>query len=557
MTWSTPAGGGGATDFSGLTGAASLAQIPAGGDTTKFLRGDKSWGVPAGSYQTPFNVKFPTYVGAVAAAGDGVTDDTAAITATVRAAYAAGGGVVFFPAGVYLINTTTGNPLGNILTQNPNTQAGSVRIVFAGEGMGNSILRFASGANPGSPVFMLSSPTAFNSLIGCAFYDLGFQGVAPDVDGGWAYSSIRSNTYFMKLSGFDSPSVQPQAFKFFRVGVYGFGTNFWFDGNAVCSEIYHMQCEYKFAQRHYNISNAQSLNHVHVGCSCELIMGPLVQINPNGSGYNPGLGGGAVHFVGGSIIMGNSTGPGVDFWALDMPSALISDACSFSDNRFELRGANAKLLRIADQGILAVSFRNITILETATTAKSAWCTIGRGARASFSNMQLKADYQCSFVVNAGSVQGWGGSILFDECTVPQDFATWCSFAGFAGGVISGTRMRGVNNSGGLDTWANDFQVSAAGSSGGFTSAQAAGAGGTSEAQPRKKYAYIKNFAQYWPSSSGDEKRLILPPGAVVTAIIGKFPASGFSGLTGAYQPICAARDSDHERHLSDRRRLQL
>lgn len=160
-------------------------------------------------------------------------------------------------------------------------------------------------------------------------------------------------------------------------------------------------------------------------------MGPMFQINPNGSSYNPGLGGGAIHVRGGSMIHGNSTGPSSDFYAFDMPSALISDACSFSDVRFEMRGANAKLVRIADQG-------------------------------------------------------------------------------------------------------NDFQISATGASGGFTSAQTAGYGGTSDAQPRRKLAYIKNFAQYWPSSVGDEKRLILPPGAVITGVFGKFSASGFSGLTNAY-----------------------
>jgi Pectate lyase superfamily protein len=44
-----------------------------------------------------FNVK------AYGAAGNGATDDTAAVNAAFAAAYAAGGGVVFFPAGTYLI----------------------------------------------------------------------------------------------------------------------------------------------------------------------------------------------------------------------------------------------------------------------------------------------------------------------------------------------------------------------------------------------------------------------------------------------------------------------
>lgn len=38
------------------------------------------------------------------AVGDGVMDDTAAIQATIDAAYAAGGGVVYFPSGTYIVS---------------------------------------------------------------------------------------------------------------------------------------------------------------------------------------------------------------------------------------------------------------------------------------------------------------------------------------------------------------------------------------------------------------------------------------------------------------------
>lgn len=41
------------------------------------------------------------------AVGDGVTDDTAAINAAITAVNAAGGGTVYFPAGLYLVGTTT------------------------------------------------------------------------------------------------------------------------------------------------------------------------------------------------------------------------------------------------------------------------------------------------------------------------------------------------------------------------------------------------------------------------------------------------------------------
>jgi hypothetical protein len=58
------------------------------------------------------------------ALGDGVTDDTAAIQAAIDACTAAGGGVVYFPAGVYLVTPTSSPALA--LTGN------GIRLVGAG-----------------------------------------------------------------------------------------------------------------------------------------------------------------------------------------------------------------------------------------------------------------------------------------------------------------------------------------------------------------------------------------------------------------------------------------
>ena len=64
-----------------------------------------------------FNVK---KFGAV---GDGVTDDTAAVNAAISAAFNAGGGVIFFPDGIYLLNGAF-NPSSNsvlVIPQNATT----------------------------------------------------------------------------------------------------------------------------------------------------------------------------------------------------------------------------------------------------------------------------------------------------------------------------------------------------------------------------------------------------------------------------------------------------
>lgn len=72
-----------------------------------------------------FNVKDPAY----GAKGDGATDDAAAIQAAIDAAQAAGGGIVFFPAGTYRITVALTWKEG---------------VWLLGAGPGNSIIKQAS-----------------------------------------------------------------------------------------------------------------------------------------------------------------------------------------------------------------------------------------------------------------------------------------------------------------------------------------------------------------------------------------------------------------------------
>lgn len=60
------------------------------------------WG---STQQSTFNVKAPPYN----AVGNGVTDDTAAVQAAINACNSAGGGIVYFPEGTYLV-TPSGSP---------------------------------------------------------------------------------------------------------------------------------------------------------------------------------------------------------------------------------------------------------------------------------------------------------------------------------------------------------------------------------------------------------------------------------------------------------------
>lgn len=77
-------------------------EFTGGAEGTLLVRDDEA--VDGASWVAPhqLNVKAPPYL----AAGDGVTDDTAAIQAAIDDLQAAGGGVIYFPSGEYKVNVT-------------------------------------------------------------------------------------------------------------------------------------------------------------------------------------------------------------------------------------------------------------------------------------------------------------------------------------------------------------------------------------------------------------------------------------------------------------------
>lgn len=119
-----------------------------------------------------FNVKSPAY-GAV---GDGVTNDQSAILAALAAAVAAGGGIVFFPRGTYLISTSI---------------EWDHRVSMVGVGAGGSTLK--TGSNSNARILTLTTGTSRNTPI--LFYGMSFDATQTNT-GEQFYSSVAINVRF-------------------------------------------------------------------------------------------------------------------------------------------------------------------------------------------------------------------------------------------------------------------------------------------------------------------------------------------------------------------------
>jgi len=166
--------------WQGLTGLSNFLATPSAvrnalaiggvaGTGNKFLRDDWQW----------VTTTFPTLgwfdVKSYGAVGDGVTDDTDAIQDAIDATAAAGGGIIWFPPGTYILRTNrynwrnaNGTPTALVITNRQN-------IVLMGAGKDVSRLRISSSMTRA----VVPQGLIVCEIVGCsnvAFIDLTFDG---------------------------------------------------------------------------------------------------------------------------------------------------------------------------------------------------------------------------------------------------------------------------------------------------------------------------------------------------------------------------------------------
>jgi hypothetical protein len=106
------------------------------------------------------------------AVADGSTDDRAAIQSAIDAAAAAGGGIVFMPAGTYVVGANPTTPTNNIACA---LRLGN-HVWLVGAGMISTIIKLASGANVSVISNYISTNGTEANAEFCAIRDLQIQG---------------------------------------------------------------------------------------------------------------------------------------------------------------------------------------------------------------------------------------------------------------------------------------------------------------------------------------------------------------------------------------------
>lgn len=351
-------------------------------------------------------------VRAYGAAGDGATDDTAAVgyalQAAVDRASAALGSTrrssprLHFPAGTYLVGP-------EVFSGFTGTDVRTLRIT--GEGWYNSsVVLSGDGA-------LFKSDTASKALF-WVFSDIGFYGDAHlDTAAGDPTDPVSDDRVFL---WFNAPSGL-QGFKFVNVMFSRFGRTHILEGENNESEIKFFNCKVVRNGTWLTITNNQALNIEHFGCDVEQYAGSLVSFPASDVTDGGGTaGGGSVRFYGGSVIPFDA---GSAKFLIDVKKGSATynlPTVKLDGVRAELRYDNNGIANIDNSVNSQVVFRDSAILtahSSGGTKKMA--SVGAFGELVFDNCTFatsgtSATEQWELKGSAG-VYGNNGLIRFDGC----------------------------------------------------------------------------------------------------------------------------------------------
>lgn len=335
------------------------------------------------------------------AAGDGVTDDSAAFKAAIDAAVDSsqtrGNASIFVPTGAYLLNES------GIFSYmpTPTPLQGAIRWFGAGHESSKLIL------NPqtASPAWFYDSSVvqAYQNL---TFSDLQFE------SSNLGSHQNQANGFLLNSFGHD------QGFQWWRCS-FGreslFQTLLKLDGSANASEMRFFGCRIRSIVNGVIVwSNSQAVNIELFGSDVEDIYGDVFVVD--------GDGGGSLKMFGGSMIWSGGSAAG-HLLKLTGSNGLNHNFL-FSGIKTEMRDVNAKLVEKRNAaGSTEIYFDDIDFRVVVGGAREA-VNINIRTNIFFTNCRIPIEWNYRFTQTTGGEADLNspGDIRFNNCKVPEDIS---------------------------------------------------------------------------------------------------------------------------------------
>lgn len=453
------------------------------------------------------------------AVGDGITDDTAAIKATILAAlnltYRGINSEVFFPAGVYLIDS---DKLFSDITYVGTIQRG---ISFKGVNPYSSVLLLKTS---GVSRWFYDNGTGNSKFERLTFENLGFTTDSTTYGNGFKIWSDGGEKQFHFLNCGFGETVN-DSFS----GTGGIKTAFEFDGTANADLMKFVTCFFTVEESLFYMNNSQSVVIETYGCDF-LSYGHIVDFGSNG--------GGSLHFFGGAMEMYARSGDTTLRYVVNIPSTasqgLANCEFNFTSVRYELKTIYKGLVCAlgTTTGHAMINFDGCNI-GTADGGTRDAVIIDPRKRVHFTKCALHENllYRIKGTFAASASPEAGGYLVLESCRVGLSSATplfsRITIEGDIGRAIS--RNCTANGAKALaQADAQDFDI-------GWTNAM------PRESSPVRKIMPMKPEFTAFPYSGATEFTVKLPPGCLLVGVYAKKPTLGTTA-TGTYQLFIGSDD---------------